>query len=139
VTTIPSIAANTSLPEYPRTISDDDEHVRALADSAGIVIRRLRECIKTATEAEDSLTARHPGRCPAQRREVSLAPGPACAKTASAEQLAPGSDRRRRRMMGSSGRGPDATPVSCRREAWRARPRWMQNSRSEFGRGAAMS
>jgi starvation-inducible DNA-binding protein len=56
-TTIPFIAASTSLDEYPMAISRGEDHVRALAASAGVIIRRLREGIRLANKLEDQVTA----------------------------------------------------------------------------------
>ncbi len=56
-TTIPFIAANTSLNEYPLTITDGEDHVRALANSASTIIRRLQGGIVFAEESEDYVTA----------------------------------------------------------------------------------
>lgn len=56
-TTIPFIAANTKLTEYPVAISDGADHVRALAASAGVLIGRLRDGIRLAARLEDQVTA----------------------------------------------------------------------------------
>ena len=56
-TTIPFIAANTSLDEYPTTIWDGDDHVRALSASARSTILRLRDGIALAHKLDDGVTA----------------------------------------------------------------------------------
>jgi starvation-inducible DNA-binding protein len=55
-TTIPFIAAKTSLPEYPLSITTGEEHAQALVNSAGIIIRRVQEVIALAQELEDQVT-----------------------------------------------------------------------------------
>jgi starvation-inducible DNA-binding protein len=57
VTTIPFIAAHTSLQEYPTDITDGSDHVRALAVSLSTIIRRLGDGIRLAQSAEDTVTA----------------------------------------------------------------------------------
>lgn len=56
-TTIPFIAAKTSLPEYPLAITTGEEHARALADAAAVVISHVREATALARELEDEVTA----------------------------------------------------------------------------------
>jgi starvation-inducible DNA-binding protein len=57
LTTIPYIAAHTTLREYPLAISDGQDHLRALAASAGAIIRRLRDGIAQAQAVGDLVTA----------------------------------------------------------------------------------
>jgi starvation-inducible DNA-binding protein len=57
LTTIPYIAANTRLKEFPVAISSGEDHLRALAASASAIIGRLREGIARAEALGDGVTA----------------------------------------------------------------------------------
>lgn len=57
LTTIPYIAANTSLREYPLNIREGAEHAEALAKSAAKIIARLCEGINLAEKHGDRVTA----------------------------------------------------------------------------------
>lgn len=57
VTTIPYIAATSSLKEYPLTITDGHDHVQALANSAATIIERVQHGIAYASSSEDHVTA----------------------------------------------------------------------------------
>jgi len=56
-TTVQFIAANTSLKEYPMTITRGEDHVHALATSARTIIVRLRGAIAEALALQDNVTA----------------------------------------------------------------------------------
>jgi starvation-inducible DNA-binding protein len=57
VTTVQFISTNTSLTEYPLTITTGEDHVQALAISARTIIVRLRDAIAEALVSLDNVTA----------------------------------------------------------------------------------
>jgi starvation-inducible DNA-binding protein len=57
VTTIPFIAARTSLDEYRPDIADGSDHLHAVCKSATTIIRRVRDGIRMARQADDVVTA----------------------------------------------------------------------------------
>lgn len=57
MTTIPFIAARTSLDEYRTDIADGSDHLHALSKSAAVIISRVGEGIRMARRADDVVTA----------------------------------------------------------------------------------
>jgi len=57
MTTVQFIAANTSLKEYPTSITSGEDHVHALVASARTIIIQLQDVITEALALQDNVTA----------------------------------------------------------------------------------